>query len=231
MYHILQIYFAFSLNFRNYLQLLFSLWCTPWCTLLCTPWFAAETLGWKWSFGRSASAAPLKMTWHSNWISHTTCHYFSACERWTLSWTQNSPGNPHPRICGYMQPQGLHRIGCLLQTWVVMWVLHFNPGELLICCKIEKLAGSISEERARQSGVGLAGCCLSSFSDWPVMSSSVCPLPKSRKWRKHSESTGSVMLIFCHFVIAWRVTWNRRICRNNLSQVNYTLSCALETTV
>ena len=28
----------------------------------------------------------------------------------------------------------------------------------------------------------------------------------ARKWRKLSESLGSVMLIFCHFVIAWRVT-------------------------
>ena len=32
---------------------------------------------------------------------------------------------------------------------------------------------------------------------------SVCPLPKSRKWRKHSETTGSVMLMPCHFVVAW----------------------------
>ena len=84
------------------------------------------------------------------------------------------------------------------------------------------------------------------------MSSSVCPLPKLRKQRlgKHSVTTGSVMLMFCHLVIAWawkarsvmlmfcylviawKAIWNRRICGKNLSQVNYTLSSgyALETT-
>ena len=35
------------------------------------------------------------------------------------------------------------------------------------------------------------------------------------------------MLMFCHLVIAWKTTWNW----NNLSQVNCTLSYALETTV
>ena len=48
------------------------------------------------------------------------------------------------------QRQGKQRIGCLLRTQVVMWVLHFNPVELRICCKIAKLAGSISKARAGQ---------------------------------------------------------------------------------
>ena len=39
------------------------------------------------------------------------------------------------------------------------------------------------------------------------------------------------MLIFCHFVIAWRVTWNGRICGNNLSHVIYKRSYAFETIV
>ena len=111
-------------------------------------------------------------------------------------------------------------LDALLGTQVVIWVLHFNPVELRICCKIAKLAGSISKERARQSA-----CCLSSFSQWPMMSSSICPLPKLKKWRKLSEKMWSVMLMFCHFVIAWRATWNGRICGSNL---NYTLSYALE---
>ena len=96
-----------------------------------------------------------------------------------------------------------------------------QPVELRICCKIAKLAGSISAARAGQSA-----CYLSSFFQWPMKSSSVCPLPK-----KHSEASWSVMMIFCHFVIVWRVTWNLRICGNNLSQVFYTRSYAFETTV
>ena len=42
---------------------------------------------------------------------------------------------------------------------------------------------------------------------------------------------GSVMLIIYHLVLAWIVTSNGRICVNNSSQVNYTLSYVLETTV
>ena len=48
-------------------------------------------------------------------------------------------------------------LDALLGTRVVMWVLHFNPVELWICCKLAKLAGSISKARAGQSA-----CCLSS---------------------------------------------------------------------
>ena len=67
-----------------------------------------------------------------------------------------------------------------------------------------------------------------------MMSSSVCPLPKSRKWKKTFRDTGiiaTVMLMFRHFVIVCRATWNGRICGNNLSQVNYTQSYAPEATV
>ena len=55
----------------------------------CTPWCAASTMGWRWSFGRSASAAPREMTWRQNWMSqHGLLRFFS----------QNSSGNPHARI-------------------------------------------------------------------------------------------------------------------------------------
>ena len=113
------------------------------------------------------------------------------------------------------QSQGQQRIGCLLGTLLIMWVL--QQVELQICCKIVKLAGLISESTWR---AGQSACCLSCFFQWPMMSSSICPLSKLRKleWRKYSETTGSVMLIFCHFVIVWRVTWNERICGNNLIQ-------------
>ena len=80
-------------------------------------------------------------------------------------------------------------LDALLGIRVVKWVLRFNPVEMRICCKISKLAGSIWKARAGQSAF-----CLSSFFHWPMMSSSVCPLPKSRKWRKHSEATESVMM-------------------------------------
>ena len=124
-------------------------------------------------------------------------------------WLDFSQGDWLCALSG-LQRQGQQRIWCLLGTRVVMWVMHFNPLELRICYKVAKLAGSISKARAGQSA-----CCLSSFIQWPMIPSSVCPLPKSRKWRKHSEETGSVMLIFYHFVIAWRVTWSGRICGNN----------------
>ena len=71
------------------------------------------------------------------------------------------------------------KLDALLGTRVVMWAIHFNPVELWICCKIAKLAGLISKARAGQSA-----CCLSKFFQWPMMSSSVCPLSKSRKWRE-----------------------------------------------
>ena len=136
-------------------------------------------------------------------------------------------------------------LDALLGTQNVMWDLHLKPVELQICCKIAKLAGLIPMVKAGQSA-----CCLPSFFQWLIMSSSVCPLPKLRKWRlgKHSVTTGSVMLMFCHLVIAWKarsvmlmfcclviawkVIWNRRICEKILSQVNYALSSgyALETT-
>ena len=89
--------------FRKYIShfsLIFAIICNPTFrkTLRCTPWCAAKTLGWRWSFGRSASAAPREMTWRPNWMSRKACHNFSACERCTFSWTQNSSGNPHARI-------------------------------------------------------------------------------------------------------------------------------------
>ena len=65
------------------------------------PWCPSLTMSWRWSFGRSASAAPRKMTrgvtWHPNWMSAHGLPRFR-CERCTLSWTQNSSGNPHARI-------------------------------------------------------------------------------------------------------------------------------------
>ena len=67
-----------------------------------------------------------------------------------------------------------------------------------------------------------------------MMSSSVCPLPKLRKWKKTFRDTGIIatgMLMFRNFVIVCRATWNGRICGNNLSQVNYTQSYAPEATV
>ena len=39
------------------------------------------------------------------------------------------------------------------------------------------------------------------------------------------------MLMFCHYVIAWRAIRNGRICGNNWSQVIYTWSYALEKSV
>ena len=109
------------------------------------------------------------------------------------------------------------------KNWMLAWnpICHasftLQPVQLLVCCKIAKLAGLILEAKAGQSA-----CCLSRFFLWIMMSSSVCPLPKSMKWGKYSETMGSEMLIFCHFAIAWRETWNGRICGSNLSQVYYT---------
>ena len=73
-------------------------------SLQYTLWCTAKQLGWRWSFGHSAPAAQREMTWRQNWMSHTACHYFSACERCTLSWTQYSSGNPHARIYTPEQP-------------------------------------------------------------------------------------------------------------------------------
>ena len=56
-------------------------------------------------------------------------------------------------------------------------------------------------------------------------------LPFARKWRKHSRDIGISDVILYHFVLSWRVTLNRRICGNNLSQVNYRRSYALEKSV
>ena len=96
-----------------------------------------------------------------------------------------------------------------------------KPVEFRISCKFAKLAGSISEARA-----GQLGCCHGplSFFQWTMMSPSAL-------WRKLWKTSVSVMLKIFHFVLAWRVTSNGRICGKNLSQVNYTLSYVLETTV
>ena len=95
----------------------------------------------------------------------------------------------------------------LLGTQVVMWGLHLNPVELLICCKIAKLADLVSKERARQSA-----CCQVSQMTNDVFFR--LPFAKVEEIEKRSENTGSVMLMFCHYVIAWRATWNGRICGN-----------------
>ena len=81
---------------------------------------------------------------------------------------------------------------------------------LQIHCKIVKLVGSILPVKAREEQ---SACCLSSFFQKPMMSFSVCPLPKLRKWRKHSKTTGSAMLIFCH--------WSRRLRREWLEMEEY----------
>ena len=60
------------------------------------------------------------------------------------------------------------------------------------------------------------------------MDNDIC-LPFVKKWRKYSETLGSMMLLLYHFVLAWRVTLNRRICGSNLDQVDYTLYFTLET--
>ena len=83
----------------------------------CAPWCATSTTGCRWSFGRSASAAPREMTWRPNWILRTACHDFSAGERCTVSWAQNSSGNPHARIYTPEWPAFSHlypRMTCLL---------------------------------------------------------------------------------------------------------------------
>ena len=49
-----------------------------------------------------------------------------------------------------------------------------QPVEFRICCKIGKLAGSISEASAGQSA-----CCPLSFFQWTMTSPSVCPLEKT----------------------------------------------------
>ena len=73
-YDISQIYFALFLNFCNYYQLLFSQ----------IPAFSICRAA------RNNSAPDLHVS--------TACHNFSADEGCTLSWTQNSSGNPHARI-------------------------------------------------------------------------------------------------------------------------------------
>ena len=100
MYYNSQILFTLLLNFFNkctlihkyysHFSLIFAIICNScFCkSLLCTPWCAASTIGWRWSFGRSASAAQRKMNWHPNWMSCIACHNFSACERCTLFWAQ-----------------------------------------------------------------------------------------------------------------------------------------------
>ena len=108
------------------------------------------------------------------------------------------------------------------RTRVVISVLHFNPVEWQNCVKLQSQRQELDNQAA-------AWHCLSSFFQWLMISTSVCRLPKLRKWRKYSERTGSVMLMFCHFMIAWRGIWNGRICGYNLSQVNYTRSYALKT--
>ena len=95
-----------------------------------------------------------------------------------------------------------------------------QPVELWICCKIAKLAGSISESRAGQSA-----CCVSSFFQWPMMSSSFWPLPKSRKWRKYSETSWSVMLIFCHDCLESDLK-RKNVCEQLMSGKLHTILCS-----
>ena len=112
---------------------------------------------------------------------------------------------------------------------ILMWLYTLN---LYNCESVVKLRNWKVLSRRREWDNQPAVCQVSFHGLWCLsFSCSVCPLPKSRKWRKHSETTGSVMLMFCHVVIAWRVTWNGRICENNLSQGNYTRYYALERTV
>ena len=79
-------YNSFSLIFAILRNSCFrkSLRCTPWCAASTMGW---STMGWRWSFGRSASAAPREMTWLPNWMSRTACNYCSAGERCTIFWT------------------------------------------------------------------------------------------------------------------------------------------------
>ena len=124
-----------------------------------------------------------------NLMSRTTCHDLSAGECCTLSWTQYSSGNPHARIkhreeaLYHQSDWNFHKMIVICWTAALRttknWLFAQNtschvrftlqPVELRICCKIAKLAGSFSEARAGQSA-----CCLSSFFQWSVISSSVC---------------------------------------------------------
>ena len=85
--------------YNSHLSLMFAIICNS-CfskSRRCAPWCAASIMGWRWSFGRLASSAA-KMTWRPNWMSQHGLPLFSAGERYTLSVTQNSFGNPHARI-------------------------------------------------------------------------------------------------------------------------------------
>ena len=83
-----------------------------------------------------------------------------------------------------LQRQGWQRVGCLLWTWVVLWVIHLNPVGLRICCKIAKLAGSISKERAGLLSVKFLSMANDVFFRLPFAKV------------EEMETTGSVMLIW-----------------------------------
>ena len=107
-----------------------------------------------------------------------------------------------------LQRQGWQRVGCLLWTWVVLWVIHLNPVGLRICCKIAKLAGSISKERAGLLSVKFLSMANDVFFRLPFAKV------------EEMETTGSVILI------GWRVTWNGRMCEQVRSGKTHTILCS-----
>ena len=88
--------------------------------------------------------------------------------------------------------QTAKELDALLGTRVVIWALHFNPVELLISCKIEKLAFSISKARTGQSA-----CCLSSFFQQQMIFPSICPVEDMKKTFRNKCISDADVLSFC----------------------------------
>ena len=107
-------------------------------SLRCTPWCTAKTLGWRWSFGRSASAAPREMTWHQNWMSCTAFHDFSAGEPFypfpdsKLFW-QPSCAHSYPRMTCLVAAAESHNIK--IEFWALYLIRSYNtktPGKQVV---------------------------------------------------------------------------------------------------
>ena len=132
-------------------------------------------------------------------------------------------------VWNHTQCVNCQRMGCLARKTSCHLSFTLQPCRIASCESVVKSwwqnwrIRSRRLERDNQPAV-----CQVSFNGslrWCLL-----PLQKSRKWRKHSETNGSAIRMFCHFAIAWRATWNGRICVNNFTQVNNRGSYALETT-
>ena len=93
-----------------------------------------------------------------------------------------------PVDCSVKDDKETWKIGFLLWTWVVMWVIYLNPVGLWIYCKI---AGSILKERA-----GLLSVKFHSMANDVFFHLQFAKL-------KEMETTGSVILIIRFSVILW----------------------------